>query len=116
MDFESTPDRVNRWILHQLRISPHETYALYRCSAVSTEQPLHWATSVLKMWPHDNFGQVDPYGQGSVELEESVNDPQRLGYHGACLPGCRSLDAWPANDMWLESESSFDSRTEAAQN
>ncbi|KAH6865204.1 hypothetical protein BKA58DRAFT_240922 [Alternaria rosae] len=116
MEFDSTPDRVNRWMLHQLRISPHETYALYRCSAVSTEQPLHWATSVLKMWPHDNFGQVDPYGQGSVELEESVNDPQRLGYHGACLPGCRSLDAWPANDMWLESESSFDSRTEAAQN
>jgi hypothetical protein len=101
VNFESTPDRVNRWMLHHLRLSPREIYRLHGQITKLTSKPFHWATSVLKHWPHDNFGPDDPYDQGSVELEESIPNPQVLGYHGACDPECRTTNNWPTNDMWL---------------
>jgi len=114
VNFESTPDRVNRWMLHHLRVSPREIYTLHRHITKLTSEPLRWATSVLKQWPHDSFGHSEPIEQGSAELEESVPNPQALGYHGACDPECRDTHPWPDKDAWLEPRSSNFSTAETA--
>jgi len=114
VNFESTPDRVNRWMLHHLRVSPREIYTLHRHITKLTSEPLRWATSVLKQWPHDNFGQNNPFDQGSAELEENFLNPQVLGYHGACDPECRDTHPWPDKDAWLEPKSSNFSTAETA--
>ncbi|CAN9440628.1 unnamed protein product [Alternaria alternata] len=112
--FESTPDRVNRWMLHQLRVSPREIYALHGQITHFASNPLHWATSVLKQWPHDSFGHGDHYDQESVEFGESVQNPQALGYHGACPPECRRTHDWPKSDAWLAHQSSTFSNADIA--
>jgi hypothetical protein len=114
VEFESTPDRVNRWMLHQLRVSPREIYALHRRIAEATSDSWHWATSVLKRWPHDSFGYSNPSYQGSIELGESDRNPQVLGYHGACPPECRITDDWPDQDAWLARRSSTFTVTDIA--
>ena len=106
VNFESTPDRVNRWILHQLRISPREIYNLHRRIAENTGQPFHGASSILKAWPHDSLGRDSSYDQGSVEFEGSYQNPQALGYHGACPPACRDTHGWQNTDAWLAHQSS----------
>lgn len=112
VNFESTPDRVNRWILHQLRISPREIYTLHRNIAEHMGKPFHEASSVLKAWPHDSLGHDSSYNQGSVEFEGSYQNPQALGYHGACPPECRDTHGWPNNEAWLVHESSTFSNVE----
>jgi hypothetical protein len=117
VNFDNTPDRVNRWILHQLRISPREIYKLHRSIAEQTGRPFHGASSVLKAWPHDRLGYDNTYDEGSVELEESIQNPQALGYHGACPPGCRDTHNWPTNDdVWLAPWSSTFSTAEYTPN
>ncbi|KAI4614064.1 hypothetical protein J4E80_006754 [Alternaria sp. BMP 0032] len=114
VNFESTPDRVNRWMLHHLRVSPREIYTLHRHITKLTSEPILWATSVLKQWPHDSFEHNDPFDKGSAEIEESVLNPQILGYHGACDPECRDTHPWPDEDAWLEPRSSNFSTVETA--
>jgi hypothetical protein len=106
VNFESTPDRVNRWILHQLRISPREIYRLHRSIGEYKEEPFLCASSVLIAWPHDGLGYDNPYHQGSVELEEDIGKVQALGYHGACSPGSGSTHNWPSKDAGLVHQSS----------
>jgi hypothetical protein len=104
MNFESTPDRVNRWMLHQLRVSPHEIYTLRRYVTKVEELSVtrHWATSVLEEWPHDSLGHNHSYYQGSIEFEENKDNPQRVRYHGACPPGCAYDHSW-----WAPQSSTF---------
>lgn len=116
VNFESTPDKVNRWTLQQLRISPREIYNLHRSIAEHTGEPFHGASSVLKAWPHDSLGHDNMYDKGSVELEGSYENLQALGYHGACPRECRSSHGWPNNDMWLAPRSSTFSTAEFTPN
>jgi hypothetical protein len=116
VNFESTPDRVNRWILHQLRISPREIHRLHRSIVEYSGEPFLWASSVLKVWPHDGLGYDNPYTQGSDELEGSTGDPQALGYHEACSSECRITHAWPNNDALLAHQSSTFSTAEYTSN
>jgi len=96
VNFENTPDRVNRWMLHQLRVSPHEIYTLVRYIAGVGELSTlwHWATSILNEWPHDSLGHNHADHQGSDEFENDMQNPQRLRYHGACPPGCAFDKSW----------------------
>lgn len=67
ISFESTRDRVNRWILHQLRISPREIYALRRQVIECTPGVPHWAILALSEWPNDMLGPDQSRHQGSLE-------------------------------------------------
>lgn len=69
ISFESTRDRVNRWLLHQLRISPREIYALRRQILDQTPGFQDWATLALSEWPNDMLGSSQSYHQGSIEDE-----------------------------------------------
>ncbi|KAF1848719.1 uncharacterized protein K460DRAFT_353664 [Cucurbitaria berberidis CBS 394.84] len=87
VSFESTPDRVNRWLLHQLRISPREIYALRRQVIDCTPNIAHWATLALSEWPNDLLGQGQSYHQGSIENEGDTPAPAPyLSHIGAELP------------------------------
>ncbi len=76
--FDNTRDRVNRWILHQLRVSPREVYALGRVIRESSPELSGWAVHVLKEWPNDMLGHGQSYHQGSIEDE---SDDMVVGHH-----------------------------------
>ncbi|KAH7081324.1 hypothetical protein BKA63DRAFT_561871 [Paraphoma chrysanthemicola] len=63
--FKDTRDRVNRWLLHQLRISPRETYALRRQVLALEPECQQWAQYVTLEWAHDMLGHFD----ASIEYE-----------------------------------------------
>lgn len=53
MEFDSTTTRVNRWLLHKLRISPWEVFELQREVAASSGIVPSWAQLALKLWEQD---------------------------------------------------------------
>ncbi|KAF1998969.1 hypothetical protein P154DRAFT_564320 [Amniculicola lignicola CBS 123094] len=79
LSFESTRDRVNRWLLHKLRISPREAFALRRQIMTSSSGVQDWANLALNLWPTDDLGLGQAYIQGSVEeRQESPQVPQHV--------------------------------------
>ncbi|KAH8727751.1 hypothetical protein GQ44DRAFT_69824 [Phaeosphaeriaceae sp. PMI808] len=73
--FESTRDRVNRWMLHHLRLSPREVHALRRRVSDCSPGVPDWAVLALSEWPHDELGAQQSYHHGSVE-----NDSENRAY------------------------------------
>ncbi|KAH7409822.1 hypothetical protein DE146DRAFT_751552 [Phaeosphaeria sp. MPI-PUGE-AT-0046c] len=71
--FESTRDRVNRWLLHQLRLSRYEIFYLQRAVLISAPEVEDWANIALKEWSSDNIGQEQSYVYGSIEDDTSMN-------------------------------------------
>jgi hypothetical protein len=54
--FEDVRDRINRWLLHQLRLSPREVHALRRSIADYPPANLGWAKAALQQWSYDDLG------------------------------------------------------------
>jgi hypothetical protein len=54
--FEDVRDRVNRWLLHQLRLSPREVYALRREVIQHLPEDPAWGRLALSQWPNDDMG------------------------------------------------------------
>ena len=53
LQFESTRDRVDRWLLHKLRISRSEMFALRRSMHEYWPSPIpDWANLALSLWNH----------------------------------------------------------------
>ena len=73
-NFDNTRDRINRWLLYQLRISPRETYALRREVVDCFGEISDWATMALEEWSHDQLGSLQPYYQGSIEHDSNGAD------------------------------------------
>lgn len=67
MNFESTRDRVNRWLLHRLRVSPCEVYALRRSVLACSNGVPDWTFLALREWANDELGSGSFYQHGSVE-------------------------------------------------
>lgn len=65
--FENTRDRVNRWMLHQLRLSRREMFELQRNMMETAPDAGQWAALVLDNWSNDVLGQEQSYVQGSIE-------------------------------------------------
>lgn len=72
--FDNTCDRVNQWLLHQLRISPRQTYALRREVLDCFAEISDWANLSLEEWSNDQLGHRQPYYQGSIE--DGSEDPE----------------------------------------
>ncbi|KAF2794484.1 hypothetical protein K505DRAFT_374601 [Melanomma pulvis-pyrius CBS 109.77] len=53
MQFESTRNRVNRWLLHKLRVSPLEVFELRRKVLESPQLIPDWANRALDLWEND---------------------------------------------------------------
>jgi hypothetical protein len=53
--FENVRDRVNRWLLHQLRLSPREVYALRREVIQYLPEDPTWGELALSQWPNDSM-------------------------------------------------------------
>ncbi|OCK85584.1 hypothetical protein K432DRAFT_388460 [Lepidopterella palustris CBS 459.81] len=67
LEFDSTRDRVNQWLLHKLRISPWEVFELHgRIVKCSADVP-SWARLALKFWRQDFPG---VYPEASIDSEE----------------------------------------------
>lgn len=74
--FEDVKDRVNRWLLHQLRLSPREVYALKReVTRLSVQHP-NWASLALSVWPNDHSGDNGRYASDSLD-QQSEGPPQK---------------------------------------
>lgn len=71
--FDNTRDRVNRWMLHQLRMSRREVFNLQRTVFGSAPYVQGWASMVLQEWSNDALGQGQSYIHGSVEGDSSVS-------------------------------------------
>lgn len=56
MEFDSTPARINRWLLHKLRVSPWEVFELRREVAACWGAVPSWAQLALKLWEQDLGG------------------------------------------------------------
>jgi hypothetical protein len=54
MSFESTRNRVNRWLLHKLRVSPLEVFELRRKVLESPHTVPDWANMALQLWEGDS--------------------------------------------------------------
>jgi hypothetical protein len=54
MSFESTGNRVNRWLLHKLRVSPLEVFELRRQVQESPRTVPDWANLALQLWEGDS--------------------------------------------------------------
>ncbi|KAF2134752.1 hypothetical protein P153DRAFT_8951 [Dothidotthia symphoricarpi CBS 119687] len=83
MCFANTRDRVNRWMLHQLRISRRETYALRRSVMLCSPRILDWAILAMSQWSEDELAQnigysVDDESDDSAILE-FMNPPYLQG-------------------------------------
>ncbi|KAF2868127.1 hypothetical protein BDV95DRAFT_158194 [Massariosphaeria phaeospora] len=55
MNFDSTRDRVNRWLLHKLRVSPWEVFELRRHVAAAPGEVPDWAAKALQCWADDTI-------------------------------------------------------------
>lgn len=53
MEFDSTTTRVNRWLLHKLRVSPWEVFELRREVTASSGIVPSWAQLALQLWEQD---------------------------------------------------------------
>ncbi|KAF1832444.1 hypothetical protein BDW02DRAFT_649109 [Decorospora gaudefroyi] len=65
-NFENARDRVNRWLLHQLRLSPRAIHALRRNVVECLPGNADWARSVLQQWSNDDLGQKMLYHTNSA--------------------------------------------------
>jgi hypothetical protein len=70
--FENTRDRVNRWILYHLRVSPREVYALQRCVVDISPGTSDWADLALAEWPYDKLGYGESYYYGSIDDDSDM--------------------------------------------
>jgi hypothetical protein len=61
IEFNNTRERIDQWILHQLRTSPGQVHALWR--VIDDSFPYHavWTTLAISMWSHDTLGRNQPY-------------------------------------------------------
>lgn len=76
--FENTRDRVNRWMLHRLRLSKRELFDLQREVTVAAPEVKEWVCMVLDEWSSDDLGQDQSYNYGSIEGDSSVNATQQI--------------------------------------
>ena len=53
MEFDSTATRVNRWLLHKLRVSPWEVFELRGRVKASSGIVPSWAQLALRLWEQD---------------------------------------------------------------
>lgn len=71
MEFDSTATRVNRWLLHKLRVSPWEVFQLRRKVATPSGIVPSWAQLVLKHWEEDldeiGFDYRETSSEGSLD-------------------------------------------------
>ena len=99
--FESTRDRVNRWILHQLRVSPREIYALRRQVVDVSSGVPNWAFLALDEWPNDLLGSDQSYQQGSNDNSDLVAQaPAEVQPYPDAHPG---MTAFPQNKALMSS-------------
>lgn len=75
MKFDSTRDRVNRWLLHKLRVSPREVFELQRQIRSSSQDVPDWANLALSFWDRDTTGYGPLYITGSEEESEDNMKP-----------------------------------------
>lgn len=59
IQFESTRNRVNRWLLHKLRVSPLEVFEFRRQVLESSERIPDWANLALRLWEGDST-EIEP--------------------------------------------------------
>jgi hypothetical protein len=85
VNFVNTRDRVNQWLLHQLRLSHREIYALGREVTRLVPEAYDWKMLVVAKWTHDSLGDSQFDHVGSIE---SMND---CIYFGAEATGDRTL-------------------------
>lgn len=71
MKFDSTRDRVNRWLLHQLRISPKEIFELQRQVRCRNHDVPDWANLALQMWDRDTARYSSTYTLTSEDESEA---------------------------------------------
>ena len=83
--FDNTRDRVNRWILHRLRISAREAYALRREVMHCAPEVPSWQVEELVQWAHDSLGRDQPYYQASFEDES--DDSANMRFMSLPKPG-----------------------------
>jgi hypothetical protein len=70
MRFDSTRDRINRWMLHKLRVSPREVFELQRKVESAHHDVPDWTSRALDMWDKDGIGYGARYTPGSEESED----------------------------------------------
>jgi hypothetical protein len=75
MTFDSTRDRINRWMLHKLRVSPREVFELRREVELAHPDVPDWANRALDMWSNDEIGYGAKYTPGSEESDETSARP-----------------------------------------
>jgi hypothetical protein len=73
-DFENTRDRINRWLLDNLRISEiearrHRSFLPRDLAQIEDQQ---WARLVWKYWPRDEFATAHPLSLASSSGAEST--------------------------------------------
>jgi hypothetical protein len=67
MQFDSTRNRVNRWLLHKLRISPLEISELRRQVLKSPQSTPNWADLALDCWDKDNTEDEPEHSPSGLE-------------------------------------------------
>lgn len=67
--FETPRDRINRWILHRLRLSRGETNALHRAVIDLAPDITTWSERALEEWPNDTLSYGQLWVSGSVEMD-----------------------------------------------
>jgi hypothetical protein len=78
LSFNNTTDRVNRWLLHQVRISPRQAYALGRLVISHASRDLDWSTVALQEWSNDLLYHEQSQCRSSVEsCSENIQRPHR---------------------------------------
>jgi hypothetical protein len=93
MNFEDTNDRVNRWILHQLRLSRHEAYSLQRQVHGKSPVLMGWVTVALSEWSNDSLNHGASHVQGSVEHD--TGSSLSAAHHVISIPRKRSVGTEP---------------------
>jgi hypothetical protein len=74
MVFDSTRERVNKWLLHKLRVSPLEVFELQgRVRATSQNVP-DWERRALNMWDSDGYELGMAYDDGSIDESENTKE------------------------------------------
>ncbi|KAF2114160.1 hypothetical protein BDV96DRAFT_647638 [Lophiotrema nucula] len=72
LSFNSRHDRINRWLLHKLRVSPCEFFELERQVRSRNELVADWVKLALDCWDEDNAGDVAWYLPGSEESRDAA--------------------------------------------
>lgn len=78
MSFESTRDRVNKWLLHKLRVSPLEVLELQRQVHNSPHTVPDWANLALKLWDGDIFDYKKRKDTSPAPYPSTEELPRRL--------------------------------------